>query len=126
MKLNVGIKFFKTTVVAIVQFLSERNLAFTGSVERIVEPSNGNFVDLVELFAKFDPVTGAYLRRVTNVEIHDHYLGKKVQNELNTVVADVMVNAILRDIKNAMYFSVILNCTPDTSHKEQIRNKVRM
>ena len=112
-------------LVAIVQFLAERNLAFRGSIERIGEPSNGNFLGLVELPAKFDPVMGEHLRCVTNEEIHDHYLGKRIQNELITVVADAVMKAILRDIKNAMYFSVILDCTPDISHKEQMSLTIR-
>ena len=112
-------------LVAIVQFLAERNLAFRWSIERIGEPSNGNFLGLVELLAKFDPVMGEHLQCVTNAEIHDHYLGKRIQNELITVVADAVVNAILRDIKNAMYLSVILDCTPDISHKEQMSLTIR-
>ena len=112
-------------LVAIVQFLAERNLAFRGSIERIGEPSNGTFLGLVELLAKFDPVMGEHLRCVTNEEIHDHYLGKRIQNELITVVADAVMKAILRDIKNAMYFSVILDCTPAISHKEQMSLTIR-
>ena len=112
-------------LVAIVQFLAERNLAFRGSIEIIGEPSNGNFLGLVELLAKFDPVMGEHLRCVTNAEIHDHYLGKRIQNEFIDVVADAVVKAILRDSKNAMYFSVILFCTPDISHKEQTSLTIR-
>ena len=57
---------------------------------------------------------------VTNAEIHSYYLGKKIPNKLITVVADAVVNAILRDIKNAMYFLVILDCTPGINYKEQM------
>ena len=77
-------------LVAIVQFLAERNLAFRGSIERIGEPSNRNFLGLVELLAKFDPVMAEHLRRVTNAEIHYHYPGKRILNELITVVADAV------------------------------------
>ena len=65
------------------------------SIERIGEPSNGNFLGLVELLAKFHPVMGEHLRHVTNVEIHYHYLGKRIQNELTTVVVDAIANDIL-------------------------------
>lgn len=37
LKLNVGL-------VAIVRFLAKRNLAFRGTIERLKEPSNGNFL----------------------------------------------------------------------------------
>uniref|UniRef100_A0A2C9L7H7 Uncharacterized protein n=1 Tax=Biomphalaria glabrata TaxID=6526 RepID=A0A2C9L7H7_BIOGL len=64
---------------------------------------------------------GKHLRRVTNVEIRDHYLGKKMQNELITVVAVGVENAILRDIKKSKYFSVILDCSGlHCRHKSQI------
>ena len=66
-----------------------------------------------------------HLRRVTNAECHDHYLEKSIQHELITVVADAFVNAILRDIKNAMYFSVILDCTTYISHTEQMSLTIR-
>ena len=68
---------------------------------------------------------GEYLRRVTNAEIHDHYIGKRIQYELITVVGDAVVNAILRDIKNAMYFSIIYDCTPDIRHKAQMSLTIR-
>ena len=42
----------------IVQLLAKRNLVYRGSVEKTGEPSNGNFLCLVELHAKFDPVMG--------------------------------------------------------------------
>ena len=67
------------TLVAIVQFPAERILPFRASVERIREPSNGNFLSLIELLGKFDPIMGEHLQRVTNAEIHNHYLGKRIQ-----------------------------------------------
>ena len=96
-------------LVAIVQFLAEHNLAFRWSIERIGEPINVNFLGLVELLATFDTVMGDHLRPVTNADVHDHYMEKRSQNEQVTVVYDFVVIAILRDIKNAMYFSVIFD-----------------
>ena len=42
-------------LLAIIQHLAEKNLAFRGSVDRLYEPNNGNFLGLIELIAKFDP-----------------------------------------------------------------------
>ena len=38
---------------------------------------------------------GEHFRRVSNAEIHDHFLGKMIQIDLITVVADAVVKAIL-------------------------------
>lgn len=65
-------------LVAIVQFLAERNLAFRGTKENVGNESvhNGNFLGLVELLGKFDPVLDTHLRKIKTHEIHNHYLGK--------------------------------------------------
>ena len=43
-------------LLAIVQFLAQNNMAFRGTEERLNAPNNGNFLGLVQLVAKFDPV----------------------------------------------------------------------
>lgn len=110
---------------AVVQFLAEHNLAFRGSVDRVFQPHNGNFLGLVELIAKFDPVMQEHLRRIMDGEIHDHYLGHRIQNELVQLMADNVKNTIVDRVKCAKYYSVILDCTPDLSHKEQMSLTIR-
>lgn len=62
-------------LLSVVQFLAQRNLAFRGTSEQLEVTNNGNFLGLVELFGKFDPVLSEHIRRIRNDEIHDHYLG---------------------------------------------------
>lgn len=112
-------------LLAIVQFLAEHNLAFRGSVDRLAEPHNGNFLGLVQLLGKFDPVMQEHIRRIKNDEIHDHYLGKRIQNELITVIGDKVRSEIIKRVKLAKYFAVILDCTPDLSHTEQLSLTIR-
>ena len=104
---------------AIAQYLAGNNLVFRGSVDRLYQSPNGNFLGMVELIAKFDPVMKEHTRRIQSEVIHDHYLGKTIQNELINIMGSKVRETIITSIKTAKYFAIILDCTPDVSHQEQ-------
>jgi len=108
-----------------VQYLAENNGAFCGKTEKLYQPNNGNFLGLTEMLAKFDPTMQEHIRRIKDGETHDHYLGHQIQNELIELMASEVKKIIIDKLKLAKYFSIILDCTPDVTHKEQMSLIVR-
>ena len=107
-----------TRLVAIMQFLAEKNLSFRGTSKNVCNESvdNGNFFSLVELVVKFDPVLDTHLQKIKTHKIHNHYLGKDTQNELLDIMATATLNEILKRVKAAKYYGIILDCISDISH----------
>lgn len=113
-------------VIAIICHLAERNLVLRGTTSDLYDPHNGNFLAQVELMAQFDSVMTECIRRVQNQETRVHYLSGTIQNEIIALIGNKVLEEIVRRVYRATYYSVIMDCTLDVSHKEQLSIVLRI
>jgi hypothetical protein len=112
-------------ILDVVLFLSERNLPFRGSTTKLDDPNNGLFLGNLELLSSHNQVLKMHLNEVkrnqeTETRMQAHYLSWRSQNEFIQECANIVINAIIDEVKRALYYSIIVDGTPDTSHTEQI------
>ena len=100
--------------------LSTCNLAFRGQREKADsnDPSSrGNFLSIVELLGKYDPILQELLSKPKG---QIKYLSPKIQNELISVLALKIENALIDEINAAPFYSIIFDTTQDISKTDQM------
>jgi hypothetical protein len=114
-------------IINVIQFLSSQNMGFRGKSSKLYDRNNGNFLKCIEMLGKFDPIITEHIRRATSDSKPNMptYLGDKIQNQIISILATQIQNYILNLCRANKYFSVILDCTPDVSHVEQISIIIR-
>lgn len=113
-----------------VLYLSTNCLSFRGSHEapsdlitQCPRPSQGNFLNLISLLAKHNSTLKFQLEHLKKGQVS--YLSKTTQNEVINLMAKTVRNSILNDIKEAKYYTIMFDCTPDVSHTEQMSQVIR-
>ncbi|KAL2095567.1 hypothetical protein ACEWY4_007715 [Coilia grayii] len=105
-----------TRILDCVMLLAMQNLSFRGNVDTLYQENNGNFLQLVQFLAKYDVALAQHLHNAKTT----HYLSKNIQNEFIGVLAEAVLEKIVQKVKTAGYYSIMMDCTPDVSHKEQL------
>ena len=110
-------------------FLAKQNLAFRGHNEDEASLNRGNFLEMVEMLSKYDPVLKEHLMRLTRstctVKASVSYLSPETQNQFINVLANQVKEILVKDIKTARYFGIMFDSTPDISHTDQMSEVIR-
>lgn len=115
-----------TRVVAAVRALTSRGLALRGDNTTIGSNRNGNYLMALELIAEFDPFLSNHISKFGNPGSgHTNYLSATICDEIIQLMAERVKSKICSELKQAKYFSIVVDSTPDVSHTDQLTLAVR-
>eukprot|EP00794_Sanderia_malayensis_P003780 gene3780-biopygen3227 len=113
-------------VVEVVKFLGERGLALRGDSHIIGNSDNGNFFGIMELIGKFDPFLADHIARFGNQGSgYPSYLSHATMEEIVSILGNALRESIVASIKEAKYYFIIVDSTPDVAHVDQLTLVVR-
>lgn len=102
--------------------LATCNLSFRGHREIIGQSNSWNFLSIIQLLARFDPVLKELLERPQG---SFKYLSPSNQNEIIYIIAKRVQCDIQEEINSAPFFSVIMDTTQDISKRDQLSQVYR-
>ncbi|XP_050065250.1 zinc finger MYM-type protein 1-like [Aphis gossypii] len=110
-----------TRVVAVVKSLSSRGLSFRGDDDHFGSVHNGNFMMSLELIAQFDSFLAQHIEKFGNKEKGStSYLYFNIYEQFISIMADNVLQQMVKEIKEAKYFYISIDSTPDISHVDQL------
>lgn len=113
-------------VIAVVKSLSSRGLPFRGRNDHFGSSQNGNFIMSLELISEFDPFLANHIKEFGNKKKGStSYLSFTIYEEFINIMAEKVINHIIKDIKESKYYSISIDSTPDISHVDKLAFIIR-
>ena len=113
-------------IINVIKFVCERGVAFRGTDETVGSLNNGNYLGLLELLATVDPFLCQHIQLHANRgKGYTSYLSKTICEEIVKIMGKAAEDTIVRELKEAKYFSISLDSTPDIAHTDQLCFTVR-
>ncbi len=106
-----------SSLCKVTTFLARQNLAFRGHDESENSSNKGNYLELIQLISVFDSNIASYLKENKR---YSRYTSPAIQNEIISILAQVMRDEIISEIKEAGIFSMMLDEMSDVSKDEQL------
>lgn len=102
-------------------FLGEHELGFRGHNESENSVNKGNYVDLINFLAKYDPIMKEHLeswcafKGTLNI----------IQNDLIQCIGDIVLKNIICEVQQTQFVSIILDETTDVANFSQLSKVIR-
>ncbi|XP_058798117.1 zinc finger MYM-type protein 1-like [Phymastichus coffea] len=113
-------------LVKAIKFLASRGLAFRGKNQTIGSKKNGNYLGLLELMGDYSPFIKDHLKKYGNKgHGHTSYLSANICEELIELMGIKVFEYILNELRQAKYYSISVDSTPDNTKRDQLSFTVR-
>ena len=111
-------------------YLTRQGMPFRGDDETLSSQNRGNFLELVELFSKYDSVIKLHLDAIKEKQGPGKQplaslLSNRCQNDMIKALAISVKRVIQKDIQESQTFSVLMDETTDAAHTEQVSFVIR-
>jgi hypothetical protein len=103
--------------IAVVKWLAFQACAFRGHDESALSKNKGNFLEMVDLLAEFNPQIGKVVRG--NAPYNSKYTSPEIQNEILSIYACKIRKHICEEIGDSK-FSILVDETCDVAKREQM------
>ena len=104
-------------LVLVMLMLAKCNLPFRESSKKLSKNNKGNFLSIIQLFAKYDTILDKLLQLPKG---SPKYLSPLIQNKLILVLAEEVLHDIKSELQSAPFFAIIFDTTQDVSKKDQL------
>lgn len=110
-------------IVDVVLLLAKQNLPLRGHRENETSANKGNFLEFISFLANYDVILKEHIALKKHGAIT--YLSPQIQNELVSLLAANLKRKIIAEIKDAKYYGMMFDTTPDVSHVDQMSKVIR-
>lgn len=116
--------------IDITLYLARQGMPFRGDDETLSSQNRGNFLELVELFSKYDSVIKLHIDAIKERQGPGKrplvsLLSNRSQNDIIKALATSVRRVIQAEIQECETFCVMMDETTDVSHTEQVSFVVR-
>lgn len=108
-------------ILEVLLYLARQNSSFRGHDESWLSKNQGNFLELIKLFAKHNALLSSHIATLESAQKKNRltFLSNNSQNTMLLVMSDIVRSQILKKVKKAGIFSIMIDTTTDVSNIEQ-------
>ncbi|CAF4392251.1 unnamed protein product [Rotaria magnacalcarata] len=117
LKLN---RYVISTLLDVTKVLARQSLSFRAEIE-----SDGNFNQIVSLLRRHNNILNQWYNDTSLRSHQTTYLSNNAQNEFISIVGKAIHNSIITRINKSLFWSVMVDTTPDISHKDMMSIIIR-